>query len=260
MNTIIPAINCHVGDDDCVREHLAIIRDLSPQPSCIHIDICDGIFTPHKTWNSPLAWKDFQYTGGLEVHLMTEHPERIAELWLQAGAQRIIVHVETLIDVSGSVRHLEDGDVIDYLLQLCQAYEATCMISSIPETPLVSIEPLLRRFQEFQVLSVTPGFSGQHFLPLTLEKVSFLRSIKPHAWIEVDGGMNTETAVSALSSGVSALVSSSFIFSHSNPAVAYRMLCDIDPSAFSSTSGAVVKKSPAVQSKKRDGRSRSRSH
>jgi ribulose-phosphate 3-epimerase len=190
---------------------------------------------------------------------MTEYPEQIAELWLQAGARRIIVHAETLVDSAGLVRHLEDGDVVDYLLQLCEAYEATCMLSSNPETPLHSIESFLRRFQEFQVLCVTPGFSGQHFLPLTLGKISFLRSIRSHAWIEVDGGMNTETAVSALSAGASALVSSSFIFSHTNPGIAYRMLCDVRPDISSSTSYAVVKKSHTVQSKRQSGRNRSRS-
>lgn len=101
------------------------------------------------------------------------------------------------------------------------------MLASNPETKLTAYEPYLESVSEFLVLAVHPGVSGQTFLPRALEKIAALRSRVPNGTIEVDGGVNAESARAAARAGADILVSDHFIFDHPNPKGAYEALTSI---------------------------------
>ena len=239
MHEVIPAINCHFGDDACVQSRLETATSLGA--SWVHLDVCDGIFTFNKTWGNSKMWKSFSGVSSLqlEVHLMVARPELVLESWLQAGASRVVVHAEALLEPSGLDRRMEDGTVTEFVLELCAAYEAECMLSSNPETPVSFFSPIARSFRFFQVLTVAPGLAGQAFLSPTLEKVRSIMEFNPKAIVEVDGGVTDETARLALSSGASVLVSASSIFASAHPDAAYKKLCAVSPA---SSARAVVHK------------------
>jgi ribulose-phosphate 3-epimerase len=101
------------------------------------------------------------------------------------------------------------------------------MLSSKPESMEEDIAPYLKHFHLFQVLAVQPGPAGQVFLPFVCEKIRFLREESPDAIIEIDGGMNPETARLVKDVGADTIVSSSYIFNAVDPKKAYEELCAI---------------------------------
>jgi transketolase len=210
---VIPVINC--PDVRCAREKIEVAKTFLPHGHFLHLDVTDGAFTFHKTWNNPTEWANLRAPFKLEVHLMVEKPLREIEAWLAAGATRFIVHVETINENS-----------LKEILTKCRRRGAEVMLSSRPETPTKKLEPYLKHFSAFQVLSVHPGPASQHFLPLTLEKIKWLRRKMPDAIIEVDGGITPQTAKRAARAGADRLVSASYIFKNSNPAEAYASLKD----------------------------------
>jgi ribulose-phosphate 3-epimerase len=208
---IFPVINCI--DRACVEERLAILGTFLKPRDFIHIDIADGIFTFHKTWNHPKEWNVLRSPFSLEVHLMVEHPEDQIVPWLAAGAKRFVVPVEAI-----------DQDSFRAIAEQCKVAGAELMLSSNPETPQEDLTPYLREISHFQVLCVNPGLAGQKFLPLALEKVKWLKYALPHAIIEVDGGITPETAKWAKDAGADMIVSASYIFGSKDPKMAYEEL------------------------------------
>ena len=208
---IIPVINC--TDITCVEEKITIAKTFLGKDDFLHVDIADGIFTFHKTWNDPAGWATLRSPFPIEVHLMVEHPEVWIAPWLAAGAKRFIVHIETL-----------DQDSFRSIVAQCKAGNAELVLSSNPETPVVEFTPYLHGMRHFQVLCVNPGLAGQKFLPLALEKVKWLKYALPHAIIEVDGGVAPETAKWAKNAGADVIVSTSYIFGSKNPKQAYEEL------------------------------------
>ncbi len=215
MYKVIPVVNCHAGDFECVAGHLQIIETL-PQPTgdaWVHVDIADGVFTPHKTWNSPSEWMGLARPLNLEVHLMVENPGFEVDAWLGAGARRLIVHVETL-----------SADSFHVIADKVKRAGAEIMLSTNPETDIKKTEPYWNDVSGFQVLAVHPGLAGQKFLPLVLQKVFFLREKMPSATIEVDGGVTDETGRAAVAAGADVIVSSAYLFDDGDPKKAYENL------------------------------------
>src|ERR1700690_2479158 len=91
---IFPVINC--PDVDCARRTITAAQTFLRAGDFVHVDVADGIFTFHKTWNDTAGWAALRVPFKLEVHLMVEHPERYIEPWLAVGARRFVVHMETL--------------------------------------------------------------------------------------------------------------------------------------------------------------------
>ncbi len=87
---VIPAINCDT--EECVKKHLEMLKDIPAE--WVHVDVSDGKFTPVRTWNEP----ELLETESLkvEVHLMVQEPEEYIERWVRAGANRILLHIETI--------------------------------------------------------------------------------------------------------------------------------------------------------------------
>lgn len=209
---VIPVINCHHKDIDCVRDKVQRIEKIS---KWVHLDVADGKFTFNKTWGDPKDWKNIQTSLSLEVHLMVEDPEKYAQEWLEAGAKRIIVHVEVLTEESAKE-----------ITRLARIHSAALMIAINPETHIKDLSPFFRNFAEYQILGVHPGLSGQKFLPLVLHKIGELRKEVHSARIEVDGGVNLEIARRAKQEGANAIVSSSYVLNSSDPAKAIEELAN----------------------------------
>ncbi|MBI5079455.1 ribulose-phosphate 3-epimerase [Candidatus Wolfebacteria bacterium] len=207
---IIPAINC--PDFDCVKEKLEKAAEFS---DWAQIDVADGKFTPHKTWNnledilnlkSAFARSKSQegpiLNLNLEIHLMTENPQDAIDDWFKAGAKRIIVHLEVVQDLelfkNKNLKPCEIGLAIN------------------PETPVEKLVPYLGDIKFIQALAVNPGLSGQKFQPSVLEKIKFLKKNYPDVIIEVDGGINLETAKLCKEAGADILVSGSYVWNSEN--------------------------------------------
>jgi len=182
----------------------------------MHLDVSDGTFDASNTWADPMAWVALKSPFALEVHLMVEHPETHADDWLEAGARRLIVHLETLTP-----------QTLHEIISTAARYNAEVMISSKPDSIAEEYAPYLRDHSAFQVLAVPPGPAGQTFLPFVTEKIRMIREALPDAIIEVDGGMNPETVRQVKDAGADTIVSSNYIFNAADPKKAYEELCAI---------------------------------
>jgi ribulose-phosphate 3-epimerase len=208
---VIPVLNCSTKRD--AEERLGVLGAFLGKSELVHVDVADGIFTFHKTWNHPEEWSALRSPFPLEVHLMVEHPEDQIAPWLAAGAKRFVIPVEVI-----------DQDSFRMIAEQCKTARAELMLSSNPETPPEDLTPYLHEVSRFQVLCVNPGLAGQKFLPLVLEKAKWLKYALPNAIIEIDGGITPETAKLAKDAGVNIIVSASYIFGSKDPKGAYEEL------------------------------------
>lgn len=207
----IPVINCK--DYSCVKERIDILSDIGSE--WIKFDISDGKFNPVVSWNDPeqlsIDYKSFLDSVSVEVHCMIQEPKEDIVKWLEAGADRIIVHVESDFD-------LED------ILSLCEKYDAELMVAKNPDTSLDKFDRFFDKVRHFQFLAVKPGYSGQAMKDSVLEEIKALRQLKPDVKIEVDGGIDEKTTKKVKEAGADIVVSSSYIFKSDNPGEAFKEL------------------------------------
>lgn len=213
--TIIPAINCK--NIECVREKVLHATELFESSDCwVHIDVTDGKFTSHQLWNNPRELAEMQ-TGAyklpcyMEIHLMVQEPESVIHQWIDTAAQRFIVHLEALKPEKHS-----------YFLE--EVGYPRIILAIKPETPVEALVPYLAEFKMVQLLAVNPGQSGQLFDPAILDKIKFLKKNYPDVKIEVDGGINLQTAQLIKDAGADIAVSASYIWESPSPKEAYRAL------------------------------------
>lgn len=172
----------------------------------IHMDVMDGHFVPNLTMGPFIVEAAKRGTDlPLDVHLMVEKPENLLEAFARAGASRLTVHVETC-------PHLH------HTLQRIKSLGCKAGVALNPGAPAESIFPVLPLADLVLVMSVNPGFSGQAFLPETVAKAAKLRQkldeIGSSAWLEVDGGITTETLPEMKAAGANAFVAATAIFKH----------------------------------------------
>jgi ribulose-phosphate 3-epimerase len=172
----------------------------------IHIDVMDGHFVPNITMGPFIVETCRRITTlPLDVHLMIEEPERYLEAFAKAGASGLTVHVETCPDLSGTLRQIKSLG--------CRAG-----VVLNPETPVGAIQHFLPQADLVLVMSVHPGYSGQSFMPETINKVSEIRkkldALRSQAWLEVDGGIDLETLPKMKAAGATAFVAATAIFKH----------------------------------------------
>jgi ribulose-phosphate 3-epimerase len=227
MAEILPVVNC--GDLRSLTDRLKAIEAITPEDSWVHLDIADGRFTFHKTWNDPSAWPKLNQRRRAEVHLMVEEPEKEVEGWLAAGAKRIIVHYEAIFlpKYRSRTAAAEGPKLLAWIRRQCDAHHAELMLSHNPETTPEKLVYHSEGIRAFQVLSVNPGLAGQAFLPVALPKIEFLRRNFRDATIEVDGGITPETLARAQAAGANLFTSDSYIFHHADPGHAYRQLSEL---------------------------------
>jgi ribulose-phosphate 3-epimerase len=170
----------------------------------IHVDVMDGHFVPNITMGPFIVEACRRITKlPLDVHLMIEEPERYIESFAKAGAGGLTVHVETCPDIVGILRQIK---------------ALGCRAGAVlnPDTPVGMIQPALPEAELILVMSVRPGYSGQSFMPETIAKVSEVRkkldALRSSAWLEVDGGIDTETLPKMKEAGATAYVAATAVF------------------------------------------------
>jgi ribulose-phosphate 3-epimerase len=170
----------------------------------IHVDVMDGRFVPNITVG-PLVVEALSgfCTRPLDVHLMIEEPERYIPQFASAGASILTVHQE-------ACRHLQAT------LAQIRSLGVRAGVSLCPATPLGAIEEVAADVDLVLIMTVNPGFGGQRLIPATLDKVARTRAwmdgVGCAAELEVDGGVNTETAPRLITAGADVLVAGSAVF------------------------------------------------
>ena len=170
----------------------------------IHIDVMDGTFVPNITIGAPVVKSLRKVTDAVfDVHLMVEHPETQIKAFAEAGADIICFHIETAKHPHRIEQEIHDAG--------CRA-----AIALNPGTSLAMIEELLQDLDMVLIMTVNPGFGGQKFIASTLDKIHMLsHTIHDMGYdcdIEVDGGINEETAALVTSAGANVLVAGSAVY------------------------------------------------
>ena len=171
----------------------------------IHCDIMDGHFVDNISFGPEIVRIVRGLTTlPLDVHLMIEHADHYVPRFAKAGANSITIHVEPEAkhDVGKTLRQIQDTG--------CRAG-----LTLNPETPFDLIEPFLHKIDLLLIMTVHPGFGGQPFRADQMQKVKRARSLNGEINIEVDGGINAETAKLSIENGANVLVAGTSIF-HSN--------------------------------------------
>jgi ribulose-phosphate 3-epimerase len=180
----------------------------------IHVDVMDGHFVPPISMGALVVdalAEQIHAAGALvDVHLMVERPERHIEDFAKAGADHITVHAE-------ATPHAH------YALQAIRAGGCTAGLALCPATPVAAASELLGDLDLLLCMTVNPGWGGQEFLASSLGKLERLRALLgPGVAIEVDGGIDAETAGSCAAAGATAFVAGSAVFGAGDPGIAYR--------------------------------------
>lgn len=208
---VIPVINC--PDAACARRKLAALAAFYPANQFVHLDITDGVFSKHETWQDPVGWAALGAAFPLEAHLMVERPVDYAGPWIAAGARRLVIPVESVARES-----------LEAIVEIAHAHDVEIALSLNPETPINVLKPYFDLIASFQILAVHPGPAGQAMIPGMFEKTAELRRVKPDAIIEFDGGVNPSTAKQAKDAGADVVASGSYIFDAADAKTAYETL------------------------------------
>lgn len=186
----------------------------------LHIDVMDGHFVPNISFGAPVMKcirKDFD--GVFDVHLMISEPLRYIDDFVKAGADMITLHLESDSDASATIDAIHQKGL-------------KAGIAIKPKTPAEAVKPYLDRVEMVLVMTVEPGFGGQKFMTDMMPKVTEIRH-----WIEesgrdidlqVDGGVNGETAKVCFQAGANVLVAGSYLFSKPDYAAAIQSLLPTD--------------------------------
>ena len=170
----------------------------------IHVDVMDGQFVPPITIGAPVVaairkWTDLP----LDVHLMTQAPERQLDQFAKAGADIITVHIETCPHIHQVVQAIKELGV-------------KAGVSLNPETPVTAVSEILPSVDLVLVMTVNPGYGGQPFIESTLDKIAQLRAELDKkglaAELEVDGGINAQVAPRVVKAGARVLVAGAAVF------------------------------------------------
>ena len=186
----------------------------------LHVDVMDGHFVPNITVG-PFIVEAIRRCASipLDVHLMIDQPDRYADAFIDAGADRLTFHIETGVDVPRLLAHLQSRNVSPGL----------CIS---PDTTVEAIKPYLTLLDRVLVMTVYPGFGGQKLIDRALEKARELRSMSSTMDIEVDGGINAETIARAASMGPNEFVAGTAIFGAPDAAAAIAALRQAAQQAF----------------------------
>ena len=178
------------------------IRDLeNAQADLLHFDVMDGHFVPNMTYGpNVLRALKKEVKLPFDVHLMVNQPEKFIPWYADAGADIITFHIEATDDA-------------DYLIKLIKSYKIKAGISLKPKTDMACLAKLKELPDLFLVMGVEPGFGGQSFLEDTPGRITFVKKLFPHSvMIEVDGGINVQTAKLAREAGADILVAGTAVF------------------------------------------------
>ena len=170
----------------------------------IHIDIMDGQFVPNLTIGSLVVEAVRPWTTlPLDVHMMVAAPDRFISSFVEAGADIITVHAEACTHLHRVVQQVRDSG-------------AKVGVAINPATPIAAVEQVLADLDQVLVMTVNPGFGGQVFIESVVDKIRRLRELLDRreipADLEVDGGINSDTARTAVDAGARILVAGSAVY------------------------------------------------
>lgn len=212
---IIPTINVKTKEE-AERE----IKKLAQLPfTWIQFDIGDGIFSANETWDDPkeaIALVE-QYMPHVfcEAHIMKKNPELSIRVWIDAGVRKIIIHSETV-----------DVKTMDSLALYAKEKNVRVMIALLPDTSIKVLESY-KEVNEVQILAVHPGPSGQNFILSMAEKVKSLKQLFPFVYIEVDGGINRNTALLVAKANADAIAVGAYLSESGDIKKDFELLCEL---------------------------------
>jgi ribulose-phosphate 3-epimerase len=189
----------------------------------LHVDIMDGHFVPNLTVGPPVVRSIRAITKmTLDVHLMVSDPDTYAPIFIEAGADQVLVHQEAARHLDGTLRSIQSEGV-----------HAGVVLN--PSTPVAMLDDVLGLVDYVLVMSVNPGFGGQQFIPHSLEKVRQLdrrrKELGLNFAIEIDGGVNLENLEEIVRAGVDWVVSGASIFKSPDPAATVARMREIAQNA-----------------------------
>lgn len=182
-----------------------ILRAEASGAQALHLDIMDAHFVPNLSFGPDVVALAKRTAPSFyrNVHLMMSRPDLYLEKFAEAGAQTIQIHLESDCDLHVELKRIRN-----------MGLKNAIVIN--PQTPAEALLPYLDEVDEILVMSVHPGYGGQKFIGECMTKVEFLRARSSDIDIMVDGGINAETAVSALKAGANQLVAGSYLFKQSD--------------------------------------------
>lgn len=175
----------------------------------LHLDVMDGVFVPNISFGFPvLEAVASKCKKALDVHYMIVHPEQYIKQTAKLGAMMMNVHYEACTHLHRTIQEIHDAGM-------------KAGVTLNPATPVSVLEDIICDVDMVLLMSVNPGFGGQKFIENTIRKVKRLKQLivesGSKALIEVDGGVQSETAPRLVAAGVDVLVSGSYVFKASDP-------------------------------------------
>lgn len=199
--SVLSADFLHLGDD------IEMLNQSEAQ--WIHLDIMDGLFVPNISFGFPIVQAIRKVTDKvLDVHLMIEQPERYITAFADAGANVLTLHYEASRHLHRAMQQIGDAGM-----------KAGVVLN--PHTPVEHLRDLLPYLDLVLLMSVNPGFGGQKFIPQIVDKTTRLKKMITDQGldllIEVDGGVNAQTAKPLFDAGADVLVAGSYVFGSKDP-------------------------------------------
>ena len=175
----------------------------------LHLDVMDGSFVPNISFGFPVLEAVAKAcTKPLDVHYMIDRPERYIQRTAKLGAMMMNVHLEATVHLHRTIQEIHDAGM-------------KAGVTLNPSTPVSLLEDIIGDVEMVLIMSVNPGFGGQKFIENTIDKVKRLRRLIAEkgcqTLIEVDGGVQGETAPRLAAAGVDVLVSGSYVFGAKDP-------------------------------------------
>lgn len=185
----------------------------------LHLDVMDGSFVPNISFGFPVIDAVARAcTKPLDVHFMIEHPERYIQRTAKTGAMMMNVHYEACLHLHRTVQEIHDAGM-------------KAGVTLNPSTPVCLLEDIINDVDMVLLMSVNPGFGGQKFIEGSVDKVVCLRELierkNSKALIEVDGGVQAETAPRLVAAGTDVLVSGSYVFKAADPVATIKRLKEL---------------------------------
>ncbi|MBI2642568.1 MAG: ribulose-phosphate 3-epimerase [Candidatus Wildermuthbacteria bacterium] len=202
MQKVIPAIL--TADPKELKEKLELFKGES---QWMHIDIMDGKFVPN-TSVSLFALEDSHEFFNLEIHLMVQNPESYLEDCKEVGAKRVVFHTEAVENTTA-------------FLEKAKQFEFQTAVALNPET---ATSPFPAALKNVLLMAIHPGFQGQEFLPLVLQKIADTKKVFSGLLLGVDGGVKKENIQSIFQAGADYAVVGSAIMQTQDPVAAFKAL------------------------------------